>query len=96
METNENMALEVIETTEIMDATEEIVNASSSNLLKTATGVGLVVLGGVIAYKYAYKPIRAKLKAKKEKQDIEIVEAEEVVDTNNEDVQEDTFDETEQ
>lgn len=65
MENNEELALEVIETT------EEIVNTSSKqNAIKTTAGVGLVVLGGIATYKYVYKPIKAKRKAKKEQKTI--------------------------
>ncbi len=93
METNENMALEVIETTEVMDTAEEIVNASSGNLLKTTAGIGLVVLGGVVAYKYLYKPMRAKFIAKKETQENETVGDDEIDDTTESDVEEVTSEE---
>ncbi len=93
METNEKMALEVIETTEVMEATEEIVNASSGNLLKATAGVGLVVLGGVVAYKYLYKPMKAKFEAKTETQENETVVDDEIVDTIESDIEEVTSEE---
>lgn len=65
MEDNEKMELEVIETP------ETIVEENSNDVIKTAAGAGLIVLGGIAAYKYIYKPIKAKVKAKKEKTIIE-------------------------
>jgi hypothetical protein len=66
METNEIMVNE-----EVMDTTEEIATASSSKGFKVAVGVGLAVVGGVVAYKYVIKPIVAKIKAKKEQRRID-------------------------
>lgn len=66
METNEIMVNE-----EDMTITEEMIaTASSSKGFKVAVGVGLAVVGGVVAYKYVIKPIVAKIKAKKEQQRI--------------------------
>lgn len=69
MENNEIMTNE-----EVMETTEEIVNASSGKGFKVAAGIGLAVLVGVVAYKYIGKPLLAKLKAQKEKQEITDVE----------------------
>lgn len=61
METNEIMTNE-----EVVDTTEEIVKTSSGSCLKEVAGIGLVVVAGVIAYKYIAKPMIAKAKAKKD------------------------------
>lgn len=66
MDTNEIMTNE-----EVIETTEEIVTASSGKTFKVVAGVGLTVLGGVVAYKYVIKPLVAKIKAKKEQQKIE-------------------------
>lgn len=65
METNEIMTTneEVID-----EVTEEIATADSGKTLNVIAGIGLAVLGGVLVYKYAIKPIVAKIKAKKEEQ----------------------------
>ena len=63
MITNEIMVNE-----EVIEVTEEIATAGSGNGIKMAAGIGLVVLGGVAAYKYVIKPMVAKIKAKKEQQ----------------------------
>jgi hypothetical protein len=60
MDTNEIMV-----NGEVIEVTEEIATASSRKGLKVAVGVGLVVLGGVAAYKYVIKPMVAKIRAKK-------------------------------
>lgn len=65
METNEIMNNEVIE------AAEEIIPAGTkSNAFKAIAGVGLVVLVGGVAYKYAIKPFWEKHKSKKGQQTI--------------------------
>ena len=66
MDTNEIMVNE-----EVIEVTEEIATASSGNGIKMAAGIGLVVLGGVAAYKYIVKPMVVKIKAKKERQAME-------------------------
>ena len=66
MDTNEIMVNE-----EVIEATEEIATASSGNGIKMTAGIGLAVLGGVVAYKYIVKPMVAKIKAKKEQQKID-------------------------
>ena len=66
MDTNEIMVNE-----EVIEATEEIATAGSGNGIKMAAGIGLAVLGGVVAYKYIVKPMVAKIKAKKEQQKID-------------------------
>lgn len=61
METNESMNNEeVMETT-----TEEIVESGSGRGFEVAACVGLVVLAGVVIYKYVGKPMIAKIKARK-------------------------------
>lgn len=59
---------EIMVNGEVIEVTEEIATASSRKGIKVAVGVGLVVLGGVAAYKYIIKPMVAKIKAKKEQQ----------------------------
>ncbi|MDD2298576.1 MAG: hypothetical protein PHU69_02935 [Fermentimonas sp.] len=66
MNTNEIMVNE-----EVIEVTEEIATAGSGNGIKMAAGIGLAVLGGVVAYKYLVKPMVAKIKAKKEQQKID-------------------------
>lgn len=62
METNEIMT----NTEEIMDVTDEIGTCGGSKALKMV-GIGAgVVLVGVAAYKYAIKPLWAKIKAKRQ------------------------------
>lgn len=58
---------EILTNEEVMETTEEIVNASSGKGFKVAAGIGLAVLAGVVAYKYIGKPLLAKLKAKKKR-----------------------------
>lgn len=55
--TNEN----VIETTE-----DVIETVDSCKAVKVVAGVGGAVILGVVAYKFIVKPIRAKIKAKKD------------------------------
>lgn len=78
METNEILTNE-----EVMNAAEEVVTESSGKTLKALGIFGGAVLIGGLAYKYAVKPIIAKVKAKKEPDDfsddaddIDIVDAE--------------------
>lgn len=67
METNEIMNNEeIMETT-----TEEIVRASSCRGIRIAVGVGLTALVGVAIYKYVGKPIIAKIKARKERKNVD-------------------------
>lgn len=61
--------MEIMNNEEVIETTEEIVNASSGKGFKVAAGVGLTVVGGVAAYKYVVKPIMAKIKARKEQQE---------------------------
>ena len=82
---------EILTNEEVMETTEEIVNASSGKGLKVAAGIGLAVLAGVVAYKYIGKPLLAKIKAKKEEtQEITDVEFNEsdVKDEDSEDISE--------
>lgn len=62
METNEIMT----NTEDIMDVTEEVATCGGSKTLKIAGVVTGAALIGVVAYKYAIKPLWAKLKAKHE------------------------------
>lgn len=62
METNEIMT----NAEDIMDVTEEVTTCGGSKTLKIAGVVTGAALVGVAAYKYAIKPLWAKLKAKHE------------------------------
>nr|DAI30180.1 MAG TPA: hypothetical protein [Caudoviricetes sp.] len=62
METNEIMT----NAEDIMDVTEEVATCGGSKTLKIAGVVTGATLIGVVAYKYAIKPLWAKLKAKHE------------------------------
>ena len=62
METNEIMT----NAEDIMDVTEEVATCGGSKPLKIAGVVTGAALIGVVAYKYAIKPLWAKLKAKHE------------------------------
>lgn len=62
METNEIMT----NAEDIMDITEEVATCGGSKTLKIAGVVTGAALIGVAAYKYAIKPLWAKLKAKHE------------------------------
>ena len=62
METNEIMT----NAEDIMDVTEEVATCRGSKTLKIAGVVTGAALVGVVAYKYAIKPLWAKLKAKHE------------------------------
>lgn len=62
METNEIMT----NAEDIMDVTEEVSTCGGSKTLKIAGVVTGAALIGVAAYKYAIKPLWAKLKAKHE------------------------------
>ena len=82
---------EILTNEEVMETTEEIVNASSGKCFKVAAGIDLAVLAGVVAYKYIGKPLLAKIKAKKEeKQEIADVEFNEsdVKEEDSEDISE--------
>lgn len=61
--------MEIMNNEEVIETTEEIVNASSGKGFKVAAGVGLAVFAGVAAYKYVVKPIVAKTKARKEQRE---------------------------
>ena len=62
METNEIMT----NAEDIMDVTEEVATCGGSKTLKIAGVVTGAALIGVVAYKYAIKPLWIKLKAKHE------------------------------
>lgn len=62
METNEIMT----NAEDIMDVTEEAATCGGSKTLKIAGVVTGAALIGVVAYKYAIKPLWVKLKAKHE------------------------------
>jgi hypothetical protein len=55
---------EIMVNEEVMETTE-IATSGAGKGFKIVAGIGLAVLGSVIAYKYAVKPIVAKIKAKK-------------------------------
>lgn len=74
METNEMMVNE-----EVIGVAEEIMKVNSGKGFKIAAGVGLIGVGGFVAYKYLVKPIIAKIKTKKESQEID----EEIEDDND-------------
>ena len=59
---------EIITNEAVAEVTEEIVNNVAGSKLMAGAGVGLLlgVSVGVLTYKYVYKPIRARLKAKKD------------------------------
>ena len=64
MDNNEIMVNEdLMETTEMM-------TTNSGNSLKMAAGIGLAIVVGGMAYKYAAKPMIAKIKAKRESKKI--------------------------
>ena len=68
METNEIMNNEVIE------AAEEIVpTGAKGKAFAAVAGVGLAVLVGGVAYKYAVKPLVAKYKSKKAQEETSAV-----------------------
>lgn len=76
MDTNEIMTND-----EVILVTEEIATAGSGKGFKIAAGIGLAVLAGGIAYKYIAKPLVAKIKDKKNRQDItDVTEDSEEVD----------------
>lgn len=58
--------------------TEAVTQVTSGQGLVVAAGIGLTVLVGGLAYKFAVKPLIAKIKAKKEEP--EIVNGDEVFD----------------
>ncbi len=73
METNEILTNEeVIKTNaEVIENVEtEIAKVSTGKGFKVAIGVGLGVLAGVLIWRYAAKPIIAKIKTKKESEAI--------------------------
>ena len=63
MDTNEIMVNE-----EVIELIDDISTEGYGKVFKVTAGVGLVVLGGFVAYKYAIKPIVAKIKAKRKQQ----------------------------
>ena len=68
MDNNEIMLNE-----DVIEVTEGIATAGFGKGFKAAAGVGLIslggfALGGFLAYKYAIKPIAAKIKAKRKQQ----------------------------
>lgn len=65
------MENEIMNNEEIIGATEEIATAGYGKGVKIAAGIGLAVLASGIAYKYAIKPIAAKIKAKKKQATID-------------------------
>lgn len=71
-----NETLEKIETVD----TETIANVDSGKGLVIAVGIGLTALAGGIAYKFIVKPLKAKIKAKKEETSIVEINADEIDD----------------
>ncbi len=67
---------EMIVNEEVVEMTEDIIDNSGKGL-KTAGGIGLAVLGGIITYRYIVRPIVDKIKSKKELKNM----SEEVDDT---------------
>lgn len=61
--------MEIMNNEEVIETTEEIVNASSGKGFKVAAGISLTAVVGVAAYRYVVKPIMAKIKARKEQQE---------------------------
>lgn len=68
---------------EVMETTEEIVEAVSKGDFKKVTAFGLGMLAGVVAYKYVFKPAGTKIKTwygnRKTKKD-DVVDCEFVVE----------------
>lgn len=63
-------ANEIMTNDEAILVTEEIATAGSGNGFKIVAGIGLAVLAGGIAYKYIAKPLMAKIRSKKNQQEI--------------------------
>ncbi len=59
---------------EVMETTEEIVETGMSKGIKVTVGIGLAVVGGVIAYRYLAKPLIAKIKANLDRKKMETEE----------------------
>lgn len=78
MEINEVMNNEEV----IEDAAEVIAEESSRKGFMIAAGIGLVILGGLAAYKYIGKPFVAKMKKRKEQAEEvpTVVDSEKIVD----------------
>lgn len=56
---------------EVMDVAEEIVKVDSGTGFRAGVGIGLALYGvGIVAYKYGVKPMMAKIKAKKNQQEM--------------------------
>lgn len=72
MNENEIKAIE-----EVVPSTEEITTATSENGVGVGMAIGAaIVLVGAAAYKYIAKPLVAKIKAKKEQEVTDDIEAE--------------------
>ena len=56
---------------EVIEATEDVMEAGLSKGFKVTIGIGLAVLAGGLTYKYAVKPMIDKIKAKREEQKTE-------------------------
>ena len=59
---------------EVMETTEEIVETGMSKGIKVTVGIGLAVVGGVIAYRYLAKPLIANIKANLDRKKMETEE----------------------
>ena len=75
-----------IMTNEIAESVEEIVKTSSAKGLKAAAGIGLLAVVGGLTYKFAVKPMYAKLKAKRNSK---TSSEDDVIDISNENEYED-------
>lgn len=63
----------IMESGEAIEAVEEIAKTSGKGW-KIVAGFGLTAIVGVLAYRYAYKPIMRNIKEKKESRKTSIVE----------------------
>lgn len=63
----------IMESEEAIEAVEEIAKTSGKGW-KIAAGFGLTAIVGVLAYRYAYKPIMRKIKEKKKSQQASTIE----------------------
>ena len=91
MEPNEMMVNEKVVGT-ATEATEEIVKKSSGKGFKIEAGVGLVIVIGGLAVKYVIIPTANKIKAKKQQSFIP-VDTEEVVDSTEQETDEEDSEE---
>lgn len=67
MDTNEIMVNE-----EVIELIDDISTEGYGKVFKVTAGVGLVVIGGFVAYKYVIKPAIVKIKTKREQQKTDV------------------------